>query len=90
MKYYGVIESYQDYKGADATLWGVEKTVEDAQKRLSEAVSEILPYKRSKMDDNDWETFIQENYIDNKKRAWFYDDGDSCLKFYIDSVEVEL
>lgn len=90
MKYYGVIESYQDYKGADATLWGVEKTVEDAQKRLSEAVSEILPYKRSKMDDNDWETFIQENFIDSDHREWYYDDGDCVVKLYIDSVEVEL
>ena len=90
MKYYGVIESYQDYKGADATLWGVEKTVEDAQKRLSEAAGEILLYKRDEMDDDEWEAFVQENFIDSDHREWYYDDGDCVVKLYIDSVEVEL
>ena len=90
MKYYGVIESYQDYKGADATLWGVEKTVEAAQERLSEAAGEILSYKREEMDDDEWDEFIADKFIDGDNREWYYEDGDCVVKLYIDEVEVEL
>ena len=90
MKYYGVIESYQDYKGADATLWGVEKTIVDAHGRLSEAVGEILPYKRDEMNDDEWDEFIAEKFVDGDNREWYYEDDDCVVKIYIDEVEVEL
>ena len=38
MKLYGIIESYLDYKGADATNWGVKKTLEEAKAALKEIV----------------------------------------------------
>ena len=46
MKLYGIIESYQDYKGADATNWGVAHTLEDALKRLKGILVDQFHYIR--------------------------------------------
>ena len=88
MKAYGIIESYQDYKGADATLWGVEKTVDAARERLEEAVGEIV-YGREDMEEDEWNEFVAEHYINDDRTSWKYDDGDTCYIFHIDEVVID-
>lgn len=88
MKIYGVVESYQDYKGADATNWGVEFTIESARALLSYAAGEILSYKREDMEDDVWDVFVDMHYVDESKTSWLYEDGDIVLKFYIDKLDL--
>ena len=92
MKYYGVIESHQDYKGADATLWGVEKTIEAARNRMSEAAGEILSHKREEMSDDEWEAFFEEYAIGDPERTrdWYYEDDDLVVKRHIEDVDIDL
>lgn len=88
MKAYGIVESYQNYKGSDATLWGVKKTVEQARERLEEAVEELI-YGREEKTDEEWREFLDKHYIDENRLSWMYDDGDSCYIFHIDTVEID-
>lgn len=46
MKLYGIIESYQDYKCADASNWGVAKTIEGAKEKLIGAIEQQFNYIR--------------------------------------------
>ena len=89
MKLYGVIESFQDYKGADATLWGVKKTKEEARELIKQAASEVC-YECEGMEDDELEKFVNEHYTDEEKTDWEFDDGDSLLKFHIDTTEIDL
>ena len=52
MKLYGIIESYLDYKGADASNWGISKTLEDAKKRLIEIIEQQFYYIRERLMDD--------------------------------------
>lgn len=46
MKLFGIIESYQDYKGADATNWGVRRTLKEAKDALIAAIEQQFHYIR--------------------------------------------
>lgn len=87
MKIFGIIESYQDYKESDATNWGVERTIEDARKRLEEAVGEILSYKRDEMSDDEWNEFVANHYTNKENTSWVYSNDDFVVKFYIDELD---
>ena len=87
MKIYAVIESYQDYKVADATLWGVSKTREKALARLKEAIEERYEYIREDKEDDEWEQFIGAGFVNED--MWGYDDGDTVTRFYIETAELE-
>ena len=66
MKLYGLIESYQDYKGADATNWGVKKTLEDAKKDLIDILEQQFHYIRENIICEIWEETEEEGEIDNE------------------------
>lgn len=46
MKLYGIIESYQDYKGADATNCGVSKSLKEALETLRGIIEQQFHYIR--------------------------------------------
>lgn len=52
MKIYGIIESFQDYQGADATNWGVKKTLEQALSALKEIIEQHFHYIRESIFDD--------------------------------------
>ena len=46
MKLFGIVESYQDYKGADATNWGVSKSLKKALESLRGILEQQFHYIR--------------------------------------------
>jgi hypothetical protein len=73
MKLYGIIESYQDYKGADATNWGVEKSLEKAKERLVGIIEQQFHYIREDFEDeaieDDGET-LNEEKLESLWQEW--------------------
>lgn len=59
MKLYGIIESYLDYKGADASNWGVATTLKKALKQLIEVLEQQFYYIR--------ENFIEDALTEDDK-----------------------
>ena len=82
MKLYGIIESYQDYKGADATNWGAKKTLEQALEALKEILRQQFHYIRENIiyeieDATDEEA--NENEVETRWNEWIdehLDEGD--------------
>lgn len=52
MKLYGIIESFLDYRGADATNWGVVKTLEEAKSRLLEIIDQQFYYMKEQFEED--------------------------------------
>lgn len=76
MKLYGIIESYQDYKGADATNWGVKTSLEDAKKYLLEIIGQQFHYiKVSLIDEIEDEqcTRAEDEQIELRWNEWVED-----------------
>lgn len=95
MTLYAITESYQWYKGADATHWGVHKTLEGAKKHLREIIKEKFEYIKDFLYDDyddeegtEFEKWIDARFLDNGM-AWEDDDDDSVTKFYIEQTELE-
>ena len=93
---YAITESYQWYKGADATHWGVHKTLEGAKKHLREIIEEKFDYMKDNLliDDEDeesveeWNEWIDSRFSDNGM-MWEDEDDDSVTKFYIEQTEID-
>ena len=76
MKLFGIIEVYQDYKGADATNWGVKKTLKEALETLRGIIEQQFQYIRENIiDDIEDETCQRaEDYeIDSRWTEWVND-----------------
>ena len=76
MKLYGIIESYQDYKGADATNWGVKKTLEDALTALKEIIEQQFHYIRENIIDEIEDEICQraeDSEIEKRWQEWIED-----------------
>ena len=86
---YAVLESYQWYKGADATLWAVCPTIEKAKERLKEAVEELFEHIRIDLEDDEWNEWVEQRFTNEEKTMWIDEDDDAVAKFYIDTIEVE-
>ena len=74
MKLYGIIESYMDYKGADATNWGVKKTLEEAQAALKEIIEHQFHYIRENIIYEIEEEFCvkaEDSEIEERWNKWF-------------------
>ena len=93
---YAITESYQWYNGADATHWGVHKTLEGAKKHLREIIEEKFDYMKDLLDiDTDteegkkeWDKWIDSRFYDNGM-MWEDEDDDSITKYYIEQTELE-
>ena len=91
MKVYAVVESYQWYKGADTTLWGVCKTIEGAKKCLRDAIEELYEDFFLDKDDDEIEEFIESRFVetDGDIAHWFDEDDDAVRQMYISETELE-
>lgn len=88
---YAVTESYQWYKGADATTWGVSKSIEGAKKILRESIEELYSDFFLDMDEDEIEDFIQSRFVEGTGNIvfWVDEDDDAVRKFYIDEVVID-
>ena len=96
---YAITECYQWYKGADATHWGVYKTLESAKEHLRKIIEERFDYMKDNLliDDEDedgikeWNEWIDSRFIPENDGdvIWVDEDDDAVTKFYIEETEVE-
>ena len=96
MTLYAITESYQWYKGADATHWGVHKTFEGAKKHLREIIEEKFDYIKDMFcnesedeDEKEFNKWIDTRFTDAEQTMWEDEDDDAVTKFYIEETEVE-
>lgn len=96
MTIYVVYESYQWYKGADATFWGAYKTKEDAEKALMETIEEKFGYIKDNFycdseeeEQQEWDAWVNARFTATDKTEWIDEDDDAVTKLYIESYEME-
>ncbi len=93
MEVFVITESYQDYKTADATTHGIYKTMKNAKVAFRDILKEIFDYMFDDEENTEnTEEWIMKHYVKNTKDfcEWFYDDGDSIYKFYIDKMDADI
>lgn len=76
MKLYGIIESYQDYKGADATNWGVCKSLKEALETLRGIIEQQFHYIRENIIYEIEDEFCQradDSEIESRWTEWIND-----------------
>ena len=81
MKLYGIIESYLDYKGADATNWGVKKSLDEAKSALKEIIEQQFHYIRENLEEEcyDENDNLDEEKLEARWQEWIdehLDEGD--------------
>ena len=98
MKLYAITESYQWYKGADATHWGVYKTIEEAKAALIEIIKDKYEYLKDMFLDDGVEEeeveaeidkWINDRFLNHDHTEWLDEDDDSVTKFYIDETSLD-
>ena len=92
MDVFVITESYQDYKGADATTHGIYKSMKDAKVAFREILHELFEYAFDEEDAAENEKWIMTKYVKNTADfcLWVYDDGDSEHKFYIEKMNADI
>lgn len=104
-KLYGIIESFQDYKGADATNYGVWSTFEGAKAALNRIIEQNFHYiyENFLQDANNdkakakekWDEWVLSNYNTDFAKEyegdleWEYDDGDTVTRYYLEKVYLD-
>lgn len=94
MQIFVVVESYQWYKGADTTIWGVEKTKEKAIDLLYDSIMERF---EGLFIANDWEDdevneWIKSRFVkadDGDIAYWLDEDEDAVTRFYVSTAELK-
>ena len=92
MQIFVVVESYQWYKGADTTIWGVAKTADEAKKILYDAIMQMFEGLFADMEDDEANEWIESRFMktdDGDIAYWLDDDGDAVTKFYISTAELK-
>ena len=95
MTLYAITESYQWYKGADATHMGVYTTLEGAKKALREIIKEKFDYIKDFLyedyedeEGTEFDKWIDSRFLDNGM-IWEDDDDDAVTKYYIEQTEIQ-
>lgn len=96
MKLYAITESYQWYKGADATHWGVYKTFDEAKAELIEIIKEKFNYIKdmlyednSEDEEKEFNEWINARFTASDGSEWVDEDDDAVTKFYIDETHLD-
>lgn len=94
MQIFVVVESYQWYKGADTTIWGVAKTAEEAKKILYDAIMQRFEgfFIGTMWDDDEVNEWIESRFMkadDGDIAYWLDEDDDAVTKFYISTAELK-
>ena len=92
MEVYVITESCQDYKRADATTHGIYKTMKDAKVAFRDILEEKFDYMFVDEEKQESEKWVMFNYIKNTEDfcEWYYDDGESIYKFYIEKMTANI
>ena len=89
MEIWVITESYEYYKGADATTWRVCSTKEIALREFNEIIREKFEYLFDEEDDADELTeWIEERFIKKEDDClvWEDEEDDAVTKFYIEKA----
>lgn len=80
---YVILESYTDYKGGNASSFGVFTSKESAKKALPSTIAERLGYDSVEELEEDCDIFFDDHYVNNEQTHWCWDSGDDIVEFYI-------
>lgn len=87
MEVFVILESYTDYKGGNATSWGVFTTKESAIKAMPQVILNRCGYD-SIEDFEDFEGAFDDYFCDADRTHWSWDRDDNLIEFYIQSDDL--
>lgn len=88
MKVFVILESFTDYKGGNATSFGVFKTKESAKAHIVDAIIERLGYSTIKEWEEDYGACFTDCWIEENEH-WKLDRDDDVIEFYIQEDNLE-
>lgn len=82
MEVFVILESFTDYKGGNATSWGVFKSKESAILAMPDAIAQRCGF-NTKADFEEKYGFFDSGFINEEHTYWIWDRDDALIEFYI-------
>lgn len=87
MEVFVILESFTDFKGGNATSWGVCKSKESAILAMPDLIAQRFGF-GTKADFEEEYGFFDSGFINEEHTHWMWDRDDSLIEFYIQSDEI--